>query len=127
MDDCSFGSIVRRLQLRNIDYMRAHTRGGNETSQLEILQPFAIQVRPLHLLASPVEAGGVSTVIHAVHIGRHDVLVMFDLTVEKVALRPWNAGICNQNVEAAIEFFHNVVNHLFDVLLASNVYLVCST
>ncbi len=106
--------------------MPAHTRGGNETSQLEILQLLSTQIRPLHLLASPMEASSISTVIHAVHIGRHDILVMFDLTVEKAALRPWDASICDENVETAVELIHNLIDYFFDMRLASDIYLVCS-
>ena len=73
-----------------------------------------------------MKTSGIRTVIHAVHIGRHDVLVMLDLAVEKAALRPWDASICNKNVEAAIEVFHDLIDYFFDVLLASNIYLVSS-
>ena len=106
--------------------MPAHARGSNETSELEILQPLAIQIRALHLLASPMEASGICTVIHAVHIGGHYILVVLDFTVKKAALRPWDASIGNENIESATEFFHNLINYFFDVLLASNIYLVCS-
>ena len=51
---------------------------------------------------------------------------MLDLAVEKAALRPWDASICNKNVEAAIEVFHDLIDYFFDVLLASNIYLVSS-
>ena len=125
MDHGSFGSIVRRLKLGNVDDMSAHTRGGNETPQLEILQLLSIRICPLHFLASPMEASGICTVIHAVHIGRHDVLVMFDIAVEKAALRPWNARICYKDIEASIEFFHDRIDHLFDLLLAPDIYLIC--
>lgn len=73
-----------------------------------------------------MKACGICTVIHTVHIGRHDVLVMLHLTVEEVALRPWYASIGNKNVEAAIEFCHDLIDYLFDVLLASDIYLVSS-
>ena len=73
-----------------------------------------------------MKASGICTVIDAVHIGRHDVLVMFDLTVEKAALGPGNASICNEDIETAVKFFHDLINYFFDVLLASNVYLVSS-
>ena len=73
-----------------------------------------------------MKASSICTVIDAVHIGRHDVLVMFDLTVKKVALRPWDSSICNENVEAAIELFHDLIDNFFDVLLASDIYLVSS-
>ena len=127
LDDCSFGSVVRRLQLRDVGYMRAHTRSGDETSQPEILQFLPIQVRPLRLLTPPVKASGVCTVIDAVHIGRHDILVMFNLTVKKIALSPWNSSVRNENVKAAIEFFHDLIDCFLDVFLASDIYLICST
>ena len=73
-----------------------------------------------------MKTSGICTVINAVHIGRHDVLVMFDLTVKKVALRPWDSSICNENVEATIELFHDLIDNFFDVLLASDVDLVSS-
>lgn len=73
-----------------------------------------------------MKASGICTIIHAVHIGRHDVLVMFDVTIEEAALRPWDSSICNENIEAAAEFLHNFIDYFFDVLLASDVYLVCS-
>ena len=73
-----------------------------------------------------MKASGICTVIDAVHIRRHDILVMFDLTVEEATLRPWDPSICNENVEAAIEFFHDLIYYFFDMLLASNIYLVCS-
>ena len=106
--------------------MPAHTRGCNETSQLEILQLLPIQIRPLHLLASPMEASSISTVVHAVHIGRHDILVMFDLAVKEAALRPWDASIGDENVEAATKFVHDLIDYFFDMRLASDIYLVCS-
>lgn len=74
-----------------------------------------------------MKTSSICTVIDAVHIGRHDILIMFDLTIEKVALRPGNASICNENVEAAIELFHDLIGNFFDVLLASDIYLVSST
>ena len=74
-----------------------------------------------------MKTSSICTVIDAVHIGRHDILVMFDLTIEKVPLRPWNASICNKNVEAAIELSHDLIDDFFDVLLASDIYLVSST
>lgn len=73
-----------------------------------------------------MEASGICTVIHAIHIGRHDILVMFDPTIEKVALSPWNTSICNENVKAAIKFLNDLVDYFLDVLLASDVYLICS-
>ena len=74
-----------------------------------------------------MKTSSICTVIDAVHIGGHDILVMFDLTIKKVSLRPWNASICNKNVEAAIELSHDLIDNFFDVLLASDIYLVSST
>ena len=73
-----------------------------------------------------MKPSSICTVVDAVHIGRHDVLVMFDLTIEKVALSPWYSSICNENVEAAVELFHDLIDDFFDVLLASDIYLVSS-
>ena len=66
------------------------------------------------------------TVIHAIHVGGHDILVMLHLTVEKAALRPWDARICNEDIEATIELFDNLIDDFFDVILASNIDLICS-
>ena len=73
-----------------------------------------------------MKTSSMCTVVDAVHIGRHDVPVMFNLTVEKVALSPWDSSICNENVEAAIELFHDLIDNFFDVFLASDIYLVSS-
>lgn len=73
-----------------------------------------------------MKASGIRTVIYTVHIGSHYILVMLHLTVEKAALRPWYASIGNKNVEAAIELCHDLIDYFFDVLLASDIYLVSS-
>ena len=51
---------------------------------------------------------------------------MLDLTVEKTALSPGDASICNKNVKTAVELFYDFIDKVLDVFLASDIYLVSS-
>lgn len=108
MDDTSFGCVIRRLQLGDVDNVSAHTRSSNEAAVGETLKFFAVQVRTLLLLTPPVGTSSPRTVESAIEIGCHNLTVVSDLSVEHGALLPWNPGIGDENIETAIEFFDNL-------------------
>lgn len=72
-----------------------------------------------------MHSSSVSTVIGAVEIGGHDIVIMVHLTVQHRALSPRDARVCNEDVETAIKLFDDLVDHLLDVLLVLDIDLVC--
>ncbi len=125
MDDASLGCIVRCLQLWDVDNVSAHASRSNEAAVGVILKLLAMHACSLHLLAPPVQTGSPGTVEGAVEIGGDDLAVMIDLSVKHRPLCPRDTGIGDEDVEAAIEFFDNLVNRFLDVLGIGDIDLVC--
>jgi len=124
VDDGSLRSIIRRLQLRDIDNMPTHAGSGDETPAPE-LNLIAIDVRLLLPLAPEVRASSMSRVIRSIHVYLHNLLIMVDLPVEHGALGPGDARVGNEDVEAAIEFLDDRIDGFLDVLSVDDIYLVC--
>lgn len=125
VDNTSLGSVVRSLELRDIDNMPAHTRRSDKASIREVLELLAVDGGALGLLAAPVPTGCASGVEGSVQIGGDDLLIVGDLAVERGALRPWDAGVGDEDVEAAAEVGDGLVDGLLDRLVGGDVYLVC--
>ena len=123
MDNSSFRSVVRSLQLRDVDNMAAHTRCSNKAAILEV-NLIAIAISAFFSLSPPVLTCCTGAVERAVQVGVHDVVVVFDLAIEHGSLCPRDAGIGNENVEAAIELLDDFVDTLLYVLFVSNVDLI---
>lgn len=120
----SLGSIVRGLQLRDIDNVAAHGRGSDEATVRVVDQFLAIEIRPLLLLSSPMLTRSMSAVVCAIHVGGHDLLVMLDVGVKKIALRPWDTSVSDEDIKTAVEFLHDFVNGLLDELSVCHIDLV---
>ena len=110
MDYAGFGRIISCLQLRNVDDMSTHTRSGNKAAVCETLKFVAVNVGTLLLLASPVSTSGFGTVECAVQIGSDNLTVVINFSVKHGTLRPWDTSIGNENVEATVEFLHDLCN-----------------
>ena len=123
MDDSSLCGIVRSLQLGDVDNHTAHTRRSNEAAILEV-DLVAVDVSAFFSLSPPVLACRTVAVERAIQVGVHHVMIVFDLAVEHGSLRPRDAGVGNENVETAVEFLDNLVDHLLDMLLVSHIDLV---
>lgn len=104
--------------------MPAHTSSSHEATVGIVVQLLAVHRSHLFLLASPVLASGSSAVEGAVEIGSDDLAVVVDFAVEHGALSPWDTGIGDEDVETAIEFLDDLINHLIDVFGIGDVDLV---
>jgi hypothetical protein len=69
--------------------------------------------------------GGTSTVECAIQIGGYYLAVVVDFAIEGGTLSPGNAGVSDEDVEAAIEFLDNLIDGLLYWLPAGNIDLVC--
>lgn len=125
VNNTSLSSIVRRLELRDIDNMSAHARRSNKASIRVVLELLAVDRGALGLLAAPVLTSRARRVEGSVQIGSDHLLVVGDLAVEHGALRPWDAGVGDEDVEAAAEVGDGLVDGLLDRLVGGDVYLVC--
>ena len=124
MDDTSFGSIIRSLELGNIDNMPAHAGRSDKRTIGVILQLVARHRRHLLLLTSPMGGGGTGTIKSTVEVGSDDLAVVINLPIEHRSLCPGDTGIGNEDVEAAIEFFDDLVDHFLHVFGVGDVDLV---
>ena len=104
--------------------MPTHARRCDEAAVREILELFTVQRCHLLLLPSPVLAGGAGTVKSRIEVRRDDLAVVIDLAIEHGALRPGDAGIGDEDVEAVIELLDNVVDDFFNVRSVGDIYLV---
>ena len=124
MDNTSLGGIVRRLQLWNIHNRTTHARRPDKAAVLEVLELLAIAVNTLEFLPTPDPPSGTGTEERAVEIGSDDFAVMFDFAVDGGTLGPWDAGVCNEDVEAGVEFGNDLIDDGIDVGLVGDVELV---
>ncbi len=124
VDDTSLGGIVRSLQLRDVDNMPAHRRRRDEAAVGEVLELVAIGIGALELLAAPDLAGRASAEEGAVKVGGDDLVVVGDLAADGGALGPGDAGVGNEDVEAAVELLDDFVDDLLDVGFVGDVDLV---
>ena len=124
MDNASLGRIVRRLQLRDIHNRATHARRPDEATVSKVLELLAVTINTLELLSTPDSASSTGTEERAVEIGGDDFAVVFDLAVDGRALGPGNARVGDEDVEAGVEFGHDLVDDGVDVGLVSNVELI---
>lgn len=104
MNNSRLRSIIRSLQLRDIDNMSTHTRSSDKTPlPKRRLQRLSIDSSLLLLLPSPMYSGNSRTVKRAVQIRRHHFTVVVQLARYRSALCPWDAGVGDEDVEAAVE------------------------
>lgn len=125
MDNTSFRSIVRSLQLWNVDNVRTHTRGCHKTSITEPFQFLSINGGTLFLLSSPMFTRGTSTIECPIQISCYDLSVVIKLSIESRTLNPWNSGVCDKNIKTTIEIGYGGIDSLFDGFEGGNVDLVC--
>jgi hypothetical protein len=123
VNDSGLGCIVGRLQLGNVHNVSAHAGRGNEAAALEV-DLVAVEVRAFLRLAPEVLAGGPRAVEGAVKVGAHHLPVVLQLPVDSRALRPRDARIGNEDIEAAVEFLDDLVDRLVDVVGVENVDLI---
>lgn len=76
MPDTGFGSVVRRLKLRYVDNMPAHTRCRHEGTVAVVVELLAIHIGTLQHLAPEVFACGKSTVVYTVEVRTNDLVVV---------------------------------------------------
>lgn len=126
MDHSGLGGVIRSLELGDVDDMAAHRRGGDETAAVEILQLFPVDVGAFLLLSPPDGCTGAGDVERAVDIGRDHLAVVVELAVGHGALGPRDAGVCDDDVEPAIEFLDDLVDGRDALLRVLDVDLVCS-
>ena len=124
MDDARFGSIISSLELRNVDNMPAHTRCSDKGTIRIILQLPARHRRHLLLLTSPMGGGRTGAIEGAVEVGRDDLAVVINFPIEHGSLCPGDTGIGNEDVEATVEFFDDLVDHFLHVFGVGDVDLV---
>ena len=124
MDDTSLGGVVRSLHLRDVDNGATHRRSGDEAAVGVVLERLAINGRLLLVLAAPVACGGASAVEGAVKVGADDLAVVVNLTVGHGALGPGDAGVGNEDVEAAVELLDDLGDGVVDSLRVRDVDLV---
>lgn len=110
MGDRSLGRIIHHLLLRDIRDMAAHARGRDKTAITIILKRFPIDRRPLLLLASPVQARGLGAVQGAVEVDLEQLVQLVGRGVEEGLVRPRDAGVRDEDVQAPVEFLHDLVD-----------------
>ena len=125
VDNTSLGSVVRGLELRDVDNVSAHARGSDKASVGEVLELLAIGGGALLLLAAPVLTSRAGRVEGSIEIGGDDLLVVGNLSVEHSALGPWDTRVGDEDIEAAAEVGNGLVNSLLDGLESGDVHLVC--
>ena len=124
MDDTSLGGVVCTLQLRDVDNVSTHTGSSNEATVGVVLQLLAGHGGHLLLLTSPMGTCSTSTVEGAVKIRCDYLAVMVNLPVEHGTLCPRDPGIGDEDVETAVEFLDDLINHLLNVLGVRHVDLI---
>lgn len=105
--------------------MARHGCRGDESALGETNKLLAIDRGALTLLAAPVLASGTSAEECAVQIGGHYFAVVLYFTVEGRALCPRDAGVSDEDVEAAIELLDDLIDGPLYRLPACYIYLVC--
>lgn len=125
VNNTSLSSVVRSLQLRDVDNMSAHARRSDKASVREVLELLAVDGGALGLLAAPVLTSRARRVEGSIQISGDDLLVVGELAVERGTLRPWDAGVGDEDVETAVEVGDGLVDGLLDGLVGGDVYLVC--
>lgn len=104
VDDASFSSVVRSLQLRNIHNMPAHARGSHKTPLSERrIQRLSINSRLLFLLPQPMGSSHPSTIKCPVQIRVHNLVVMVHFPQNRRTLCPWYARVRNEDVQPTVE------------------------
>ena len=114
------GSIVCRLQLRDIGNVSRHACSGDELSIGEIFQLVL-------LLFPPYPPSRPSTVEETINVDLHHISIVFQLSSYHGSLRPRNASVCNKDVKSVVEFFDLRHYCLVDRGRIPNVDLICST
>lgn len=125
VDNTSLGSVVRSLELRDVHNVPAHARRSDKASVSEVLELLAVGGGALGLLAAPVPTSRAGGVEGSVQIGGDDLLVVGELAVERGALRPWDAGVGDEDVETSAEVIDALVHGCLDGLVGGDVDLVC--
>lgn len=112
MDNGRFGGIVCCLHLREVDNVTAHGSGGHKAAIGEVVKCVTVDIGTLLLLSPPVGCCRPGAVKGTVQIDIDHILVVVQRTVNHGTLSPGNTGIGNENVQSAVEVFHNLVNGL---------------
>lgn len=82
-----------------------HRSSSNKRPISKIVQIFAIHVRSLILLPPEVLSCSPCAQENAVEVCADDLVVVAHFAFERSALCPWDTGVGDENVQAAIEFF----------------------
>jgi len=124
MDNTSLRSIIRSLELRNIHNMSAHARRRHKTAIGIPLQRPSVERRALGLLAPPVLSSSAGAVEGSVQVSAHHLRVVDEIAIDHGALRPGDAAVGDEDVEAAVEFGDDVIDGYYDGICGGGVYLV---
>jgi len=126
VNDPGFGGIVGRLKLRNVDNMAAHAGSSDEASVPIVHQCPAIDVCTLLFLPPPDSTSRPGTIEGAIKIRSYNLAIMIDFAIEHRPLGPWYTSIGHENIQAAIEFFDDLIDSYFDLFVVRDIDLVCS-
>lgn len=97
--------------------MTTHRRGGNEAAVSETFE-FGL------FLVSPNPSCCSGTMINAIDIDPHHVLIAVEITVDHISFGPWNSGIGNEDIKTVIELLDLRCDGIFNEFGVLNIDLV---
>jgi len=124
VDDASLGCIVRRLQLRDVGNVPAHTGRRDEAAVAVVLHLLAGQAEPGLVLSPEDLAGCFGAEEDGVQVGANHLVVVGEFAVDHAALSPRDASVRHEDVEPAVELLCNAVDGFLRVLSVGNIDLI---
>ena len=124
VDDGGFSGVVGGLHLREIDDVSTHGSGSHEAAVGEVAKFVAIQIGSLLLLPSPVRSCSPGAVKGTVEIDVNDARVVVEGAIDHGTFGPWDTCVGNEDIQAAVEVLHDLVDSLLYSLGIRDVDLV---
>ncbi len=124
MDHPGLGGVIRGLELGDVDDMSTHAGGSHKAAVGVVLQLLPVQIGSFLLLPAPMGRGGSGAVVGAIKIGGDHLPIVVHGPFEHGALGPRDPSVGDEDIEAAVELFHDLVNGLLDMLGIGHVDLV---
>jgi hypothetical protein len=101
-----------------------HRGGGHKATICEVGKLVAINIGPLLLLPPPVSSGVLGAVKGTVQVNVNHTRVVVQRPINHGSLGPGDTRVSNEDVQAAIEVLHSLINSILDSLGICDIDLV---
>lgn len=124
MDHSRLSCVVGSLHLREVDNVSAHRSCSDEATIGKVGQFLPVEIGTFFLLPPPVCSSSTSAVEGAVQVAVRYGSIVLDRGINHRSFGPGNAGVGNEDIQAAVKFLDNGVDGDLDGVGVGDITLV---